>query len=539
MTLFVSDLDGTLLDNSCKLRPRCIDMMNSMIDKGLQFTYATARSFKSAENLVKELHLTLPVILFNGTFIYDFQDDKYISKNILSQESVSLLKQYVIKYAETPLIYSFINGVEKISYLANSTSIRGYLNTHRDDERLNKCDSYAEMFEGEIFFVTLINPKSSVENLDAVFNNQYGFTRNYQQDTYDANEYWYEISSKDAGKANAVRQLKEYLGAEKTVCFGDNLNDLEMIENADIGVAVANANAEVQNAADEITLSNMACGVPYFIERLFYKKRTYNYPEEMIVKPDHKRFQNALLQAAECCSQSIGTMNEKMAHSALKYYYTNDFDHEVKIGRFIADAVGENGIYEIQTANFGKLYDKLSTMLEASHVTVVYPFTKHTNNRYLDDKTGEIIRENTSSLRCLSKFFLELYRIKAFLTNPNLSICIAELEFDKTIFIDASKNNFRNISKSEKTPIKLLSEIYIRTPQDYLYFLPKNLPEIFTKRDFALRCKIGDASIILNILHFVNVVEICGTKGKAFLYKVVNQNQDITFGGKYDNFLSI
>lgn len=70
----------------------------------------------------------------------------------------------------------------------------------------------------------------------------------------------------------------------------------------------------------------------------------------------------------------IGTLSEKALHAALKSYYEPDFEsREVKVGGFVADIVGENGIIEIQTRGFDRLSRKLDVFLEAARVTVVYP----------------------------------------------------------------------------------------------------------------------------------------------------------------------
>lgn len=91
---------------------------------------------------------------------------------------------------------------------------------------------------------------------------------------------------------------------------------------------------------------------------------------------DRNRFQQACMQARESLhgQNGIGTLGEKTLHAALKAYYEPDAEsHEIKIGRYIADIVGENGIIEIQTRSFDKLRKKLEAFLSVAHVSVVYP----------------------------------------------------------------------------------------------------------------------------------------------------------------------
>ena len=93
----------------------------------------------------------------------------------------------------------------------------------------------------------------------------------------------------------------------------------------------------------------------------------------------------------------IGTLSEKALHAALKSYYEPDFEsREVKVGGFVADIVGENGIIEIQTRGFDRLGRKLDAFLEAVRVTVVYPVVPKRGLCWVDPETGEIFEKRKS-----------------------------------------------------------------------------------------------------------------------------------------------
>jgi len=78
---------------------------------------------------------------------------------------------------------------------------------------------------------------------------------------------WYEIYDKSASKANAVRQLADLVKADELICFGDNNNDISMIQAANVGVAVANSVDALKSAADIIIESNDNDGVARYIEK--------------------------------------------------------------------------------------------------------------------------------------------------------------------------------------------------------------------------------------------------------------------------------
>ena len=522
MKLYISDLDGTLLGGNARLKKRTCDMLNRFINKGIPISFATARGIGSALAVTEGVQFKIPVIVMNGVFIHDVNMNKHIVCNVFSDEAADIVKEYLVNSSDSPLVYSLIGGEERVSYFANRTEqIKGYLNSRKGDKRFRPCSSWDEIFEGQLFYITLVNPVTPLEKLDEVFDRKNGIQRNFQADTYDKDEYWYEIFSESASKANAVRQLKELTGADEVITFGDNMNDIPMFKVSDRCYAVENAFPEAKSAATGIIGSNEACGVPLFIEKDNCEQWQYERNSDIFVKPDEERFRKAIEMAICREKSTIGTLNEKCVHSALKYYYSSEIDHEARVGPYFADAIGENGIYEIQTGSWNKLCPKLDAFLDVSHVSVIYPFPKKVHNYYAEKNTGECLKKSPArSYSDLTKFFIELYRIKAYLANPNLTVVIAELEMEKIRYVDNAKCIRRRGQRIENHPLKLLREIYLEEMEDYRIFLPENLPEEFDKKQFCSLSNHCDGSILLEILEYVCVVEKTGRKGNAFIYKV-------------------
>ncbi|MCH5205904.1 MAG: HAD-IIB family hydrolase [Oscillospiraceae bacterium] len=267
MTLYVTDLDGTLLRSDASVSEYTADALNRLIGAGVMFTYATARSFSSAFPLVKKLNLSCPAATFNGVFVIDPRTGEHLIENVYSEECRELAKEFFIKEKIAPLVYSYINGTEKVSYLESRfDEVKSYVNSRRGDKRLRPVSDYSALFEGEIFYFTVIDPGKKVPALDEVFTEKNGYSRNVQKDTYD-DMIWYEIYDKSASKANAVNQIKALTGADELICFGDNLNDIPMIKAADVGVAVENSHEALKKSADIIIEKNDNDGVAKFIEQ--------------------------------------------------------------------------------------------------------------------------------------------------------------------------------------------------------------------------------------------------------------------------------
>ena len=522
MKLFISDLDGTLLNHASKLKPRTKDMLNYLISTGVLFSYATARSFETANPIMKEININIPVITMNGVIIADGKTGVPIIKNFPDEAVNRQIQDSLLELGEFPLVFAFIDGKPRVSYLeSRKKHVKYYLDMRKGDKRFRPCRTTEEMFEGQVYYYCIISPQNEKNVLDKKIKSISGVSVIYQEDYPGCGVYWYEIFSDKATKANAIHQLKEYTGASELVCFGDNVNDIEMLRVADIGCAVKNAFDEVKKAADTVIGGNESYGVPYYIEQETVKIHKYNSKNETFVKPDNERFSKACEQALGREISTIATLNEKNLHSALKHYFAPEISQEAKIGNFYADAVTENGIIEIQSGSFGRLNTKLGAFLQASHVTVVYPFRKIIHNMYIHNATGELIKASPKrKMIDMTKFFLELYRIKTYLTNPNLTICIAELEIEKARFVEDERCIRKKGQKIDMIPLSVVREIYLEKPSDYSVFLPDNLPGEFTVSEFGKYCKNCQPKLMLDILEYMMVVERIGKSGNGFVYRV-------------------
>lgn len=246
---------------------------------------------------------------------------------------------------------------------------------------------------------------------------------------------------------------------------------------------------------------------------------------------DVDKFSAALdsaLQRERGLHGSVGTQNEKILHAALKNYYAPFADEqEIKIGSFFADAVCEDGIFEIQTRQLFKLKDKLRIFLKDARVTVVYPAPSALGTIYLSEDSGEIVKETpTRRVNSLLKVFEELYSIREFLPDENLRIIIARLKIQKRVYFrgnelpDLSKRSVKRKLKIEKMPLEFSEEIILENKADYARFLPTSpLPEEFTKKEFAKAVGESVSSLRPEILRAVGILEKTGKKGRSNLYK--------------------
>lgn len=261
-TLYVTDLDGTLLNKNDRINPKSIEIINSLVEKGMAFTYATARSLVSASVVTQGLSTNIPVIAYNGAFIFQPATGEILFREHFSREEMTYASDLIRTYEISPLVYAFIDGVEKVSWnpARENDGVQRYLSLRKGDRRLRPVENNAQLYEGEIFYFTCIGTKEELMPLYEAISKNKQYRCTIQQELYRP-EYFCEIMPAGATKANAIRKLKEIRGCDKVISFGDAINDLPMFEISDACYAVENAVEELKAAADGVIDSNENDGV--------------------------------------------------------------------------------------------------------------------------------------------------------------------------------------------------------------------------------------------------------------------------------------
>lgn len=267
-TLYVTDLDGTLLNTEERINPYSIDIINSLVEKGMLFTYATARSLSSASIVAKGLSTNIPVIVYNGTFIINPATGETLASEGFQKEETNKVIEILGQYDISPLVYSYVDNIEKVSWVTSKENegIKRYLSRRQGDRRLRPLDSPEHLYDGEIFYFTCIGEKEELQPVYDIFSKDGRYKCTLQQELYRP-EYWFEIMPKGATKANAIKKLKELWNCDRVISFGDAINDIPMFEISDECYAVENAVEELKKLATGIIGSNNDDGVAKWLQK--------------------------------------------------------------------------------------------------------------------------------------------------------------------------------------------------------------------------------------------------------------------------------
>lgn len=268
-TLFISDLDGTLLQPNVELSAVTVRIINEMIAKGVEFTVATARSIASVRTILRDVHICHPIILMNGVCIYDLDKDRYIKVETFGRESSERLLSVIGQHKLSGFAYTMRDGVMSTFY--EELSNRALKDFYEERVRLynkpfTRIDDFRLLSKEPLIYFTLMDIKENLDLVYPIIEEIPDLNCTMYKDNYTPDIWYLEIFSKSASKYHAVRYLKEHLKAEAVVCFGDNRNDLPFFEASDYRIAVANAVDELKSKADEVIGSNTGNGVALWLK---------------------------------------------------------------------------------------------------------------------------------------------------------------------------------------------------------------------------------------------------------------------------------
>ena len=269
-TLYVSDLDGSLLLPSQVISDFTAATINRLVAEGMFFSYATARSVATSSKVAAAISADIPIITNNGVFIKDSLSGKNIHANYFTPGEAWEICSAHNELGLYPIVYSTRPEGEKFTYCHKliSPETLAFLDTRRGDDRDNPIDAPERQCEGDVFYFAMVGSGDKLRQLCARFESRFHciFSRNI----YD-NEDWLEIMPKAASKASAILELKRILGCDRVICFGDAENDIPMFRIADEAYAMANAVPELKAIATGVIGSNAEDGVAKWLLEHFEK----------------------------------------------------------------------------------------------------------------------------------------------------------------------------------------------------------------------------------------------------------------------------
>lgn len=258
--IFMTDLDGTLLTDKKEILEQDLAAIDRFRQGGGLFTLATGRSYAMAKRVADELRLDMPAVLFNGAGLYDFKEQKFLWKCEISPKTYGYVRIIGEKFpdigaevlCEQSVVVPYLNEIEQMHLDWEQVKA-----DFRDISDLPKSGWLKFLFADEPDKLDIVE--------EFVRNGDFGGVHWIR-----SAPHFLECLPEGVDKSRGFAELIKIIGAENrfTVAAGDYMNDIAMIKNANLGIAVASADDSVKAVADHIVCDNNSGAISQIINYL-------------------------------------------------------------------------------------------------------------------------------------------------------------------------------------------------------------------------------------------------------------------------------
>ncbi|MEF9895679.1 MAG: Cof-type HAD-IIB family hydrolase [Clostridia bacterium] len=258
--MIVADMDGTLLNCEKQISARTQQAVRAAIARGALFVLSSGRMPEAMLGYAQQLSVNAPMICFNGAMTYDCARRKVCGQFALSRDDA----RAICRVAEQ--MGKYVQGFWEGTY---------YYEAYTDKSRLyaEKCavtgraagKKLSEFIPGDVFKVLLIVEAGEMPGVVRALRSELGERVTFAP----SSDTFLECVAKGVNKGAALRALGAMLGVapSEMLAFGDEANDLPMLEQAGYGYAMANASEAIRRSVRYVAPANTEDGVAQVIER--------------------------------------------------------------------------------------------------------------------------------------------------------------------------------------------------------------------------------------------------------------------------------
>lgn len=270
-TLYVSDLDGTLLAPDSRVSAASERLLRQAIAHGAEFTVATARTPATVSNLLSGVSLTAPAIVMTGATLWNQQTGAYSDAHFISPAAVERVRSAYRRVGLPAFTYTLgTDGLIHIYHAPGLDAAEAKFISERAGSPFKNFhitnELPTEAARRVLLFYAMQPTAITRRAFDALQDNE-EVNPIFYHDIFGPDIAILEVFSAEVSKAAAARRVAALRGCNRIVAFGDNINDLPLLRAADVAVAVGNAVEDVRRAAHVVIDSNADDSVARFIAR--------------------------------------------------------------------------------------------------------------------------------------------------------------------------------------------------------------------------------------------------------------------------------
>lgn len=281
------DLDGTLLNSRGEISCENRNAIKSVKEKGIEVVLASGRVSDSVLNIAKDIGADKYFICGNGSMIFDIQQNKVIYENFIDKNKMLKL----IKMCdENSIFYNIYSQESVIAKSINyNVAVYNYENTKKPNTKKTRINIVEDVYKyveqsdnnkylkmticdnDKIIFSSILKKLKNIPNID-ILEVSHMSRKKIKSGTEEVelSYYYTEITNQNVDKWYAIKELIKMnnIKEEEVIAVGDNMNDLLMIKNSGMGVAMGNSNPVIKDNANFVTENNDENGVAIALQNI-------------------------------------------------------------------------------------------------------------------------------------------------------------------------------------------------------------------------------------------------------------------------------
>ena len=259
------DLDGTLNNDQKKITNRTKEALIAVQKKGVTVVLASGRPITGLKRECEALELEKYsgiLLSYNGGKVVDATTKKVLYEKSLPKETAVRLLKHIEDYPVTPIVD---NGKDYVTTSKDEFMIEA--ESKLNNLGIMEVDNVAASVDFNPVKVLMAAPKEvldpTIDKITEPFKQELSFVK--------SSPIFLEATMKGINKASSLQAVCDKLDIkpEEVIAFGDEKNDITMIQFAGLGVAMGNACETLKEIADEITLSNNEDGIAHVLEKYY------------------------------------------------------------------------------------------------------------------------------------------------------------------------------------------------------------------------------------------------------------------------------
>lgn len=270
--LIAIDLDGTLLNDDKEISIENINILQELIERGYEVVIATGRRYWSAKDLTKVINRDMTILANNGNIVRNSSNDEVLNAKYIGLDDFRTIMKEGKERNLYPIIHvdGYEEGYDIIVELENENE--NYFNFLNGEKRVKQIKNYLEIVDHKILAVVYAGFKSQLNSFHIDINKKYPNIYNtHVMENITVAEALLEIMNPLGTKWHSLQDYANSKGIKpkEIITIGDDNNDIGMIKNAGLGIAMKNASLSVKSVSDIITKKdNNESGVAFELKRV-------------------------------------------------------------------------------------------------------------------------------------------------------------------------------------------------------------------------------------------------------------------------------